>query len=192
MKALDPPVIAVAYALEAELRARHPDYGAPGGFDGYGKGADRYVCTRYSIEVLSRAGYPVDAVMRDRINIEAFRAPLAEAVARGDVEISGVVYALTAVGLGDAVAPDRIAPGDFMQYWYTTAAGGLAGHVGLVVARAQGPEGAPGVRLHGAHRTTRGVAVHPEVIRLDNKRALFAVRPRPLPAVRSLEQRPQR
>lgn len=180
MKTTDPPVLHIARALEAELRARHADYGLPGGFDGYGKGVDRFVCTTYTIEVLTRAGYPVDAVMRDRINIEAFRAPLADAVARGDAEISGVVHALVVAGLGDPIASEGIAAGDFMQYWYTTASGGLAGHVGLVVARATSPEGAPGVRLHGAHRSTRGVAVHPEVIRLDNKRALFAVRPRPI------------
>lgn len=180
MKTADPPVLHIARALEAELRARHADYGLPGGFDGYGKGVDRFVCTTYTIEVLTRAGYPVDAVMRDRINIEAFRAPLADAVARGDVEISGVVHALVAAGCGDPIASECIAAGHFMQYWYTTASGALAGHVGLVVARATSPEGAPGVRLHGAHRSTGGVAVHPEVIRLDNKRALFAVRPRPI------------
>lgn len=180
MKSPAPPIVRIARALEAELRARHADYGVPGGFDGYGEGVDRFVCTTYTIEVLTRAGYPVDAVMRDRINIEAFRAPLAAAVARGDVEISGVVHALLAAGLGDPIAPASIAAGDFMQYWYTTATGGLAGHVGLVVARATSPEGAPGVRLHGAHRSTGGVAVYPEVIRLDNKRAVFAVRPRPI------------
>lgn len=168
------PVLAAAFALEAALRARHPDYGAPDGFDGYGSGPDRYVCTRYCMAVLAAAGYRLDAVTRARIDIAEFRPPLADAVARGDDEITGVVWALVSAGLGAPVAVEAIAAGDFVQYWYLTGDGRLAGHVGLVAERV-----ADGVRLHGAHKSTRGVAIHPEVIRLDNKLAVFAVRPGP-------------
>lgn len=172
-KSADHAVVAAGLALERELRARHRDYGLVDGFDGYGSGPDRYVCTTYCIAVLERVGVVVDRVLADRINIERFSAPLEAAVARGDREISGIVFGLVAAGLGQAVAPGEVAAGDFMQYWYRTAEGRLAGHVGLVAERV-----AEGVRLHGAHKSTRGVAVHPEVIRLDNKVALFVVRPR--------------
>lgn len=173
--AMPSPFITAAAALEAEVRGRHPDYGMPDGFDGYGTGPDRYVCTTYCVEVLRRAGVPVDQTLDDRINIEAFDPPLAEAVARGDDAIAGIAWALAEAGHGARLADiEAIAPGDFVQYWYTTASGGLAGHVGLVWART--PDG---IRLHGSHKSTRGIAVHPEVIRLDNKRAIFAVRPHP-------------
>ncbi len=165
------PILAAAAALEAEVRARHPDYGD--GFDGYGKGADRYVCTSYCIEVLRRAGIPVDRTLSDGINIEAFTAPLDAAVKRGDDEIAGIAWALAEAGYGTRLDDiEDIAAGDFVQYWYTTQAGALAGHVGLVVERV--PDG---IRLHGSHKSTRGMAVHPEVIRLDNKHAIFGVRP---------------
>lgn len=166
------PVLAAAAALERAVRARHPDYGMPDGFDGYGKGPDRYVCTTYCVEVLRRAGFPVDPTLDDRINIEAFRPPLEAAVARGDDEIAGIAWGLAAAGFGERIDVAAVGAGDFVQYWYTTADGRLAGHVGLVVERV-----ADGIRLHGSHRSTRGIAVHPEVIRLDNKRAIFAVRP---------------
>ncbi len=173
MKAPANPFLAAAAALEAEVRRRHPDYAAPDGFDGYGEGPDRYVCTTYCVEILRRAGVPVDQALDDRINIEDFDPPLAAAVERGDDAIAGIAWALAEAGYGERLADiEAIAPGDFVQYWYTTAAGGLAGHVGLVVERT--PDG---IRLHGSHKSTRGIAVHPEVIRLDNKRAIFAVRP---------------
>lgn len=166
------PVIAAAFALEAALRARHSDYGAPGGFDGYGSGPDRFVCTRYCMAVLAAAGFALDEVTRARIDIACFDPPLADAVARGDDAITGIVWALVSAGIGARVAVEAVAAGDFVQYWYLTGEGRLAGHVGLVVERV-----GDGVRLHGAHKSTRGVAVHPEVIRLDNKVAIFAVRP---------------
>lgn len=166
------PILAAAAALEREVRGRHPGYGDD--FDGYGKGADRYVCTTYCIELLRRVGVPVDQTLVDGINIEAFDPPLDDAVARGDDAIAGIAWALAEAGYGQRLGDiEAIAPGDFVQYWYTTAAGALAGHVGLVVERV-----ADGIRLHGSHKSTRGIAVHPEVIRLDNKRAIFAVRPR--------------
>lgn len=168
-----PPTLAAAYALEAELRARHPNYGRPDGFDGYGHGPDQFVCTTYCIAVLRRAGYPVDRTLSDRINIEDFESPLAEAVARGDDAISGIAWGLEMAGLGERVAdPMTLRAGDFMQYWYRTADGRLLGHVAQIAERVEG-----GVRIHGAHRSTRGMAIHPEVIRLDNKVALFGVRP---------------
>lgn len=173
MRADLPPTLAAAYALEAEIRARHPDYGQPDGFDGYGHGPDQFVCTTYCVEVLRRAGYPVDQALSDRINIEAFDPPLAEAVARGDDAIAGIAWGLAAAGLGQRLDdPQRLRAGDFMQYWYRTADGRLLGHVAQIAERVEG-----GVRIHGAHKSTRGLAIHPEVIRLDNKVALFGVRP---------------
>lgn len=167
------PILAAAAALEREVRGRHPDYGMPDGFDGYGKGADRYVCTTYCIELLRRVGITVDQTLSDGINIEAFTPPLDDAVARGDDEIAGIAWALAQAGYGRRLHDiEDIAAGDFVQYWYTTASGALAGHVGLVVERV-----VDGIRLHGSHKSTRGIAVHREVIRLDNKRAIFAVRP---------------
>jgi len=167
------PILAAAAAFEREVRARHPDYGLVDGFDGYGSGPDRFVCTTYCIELLRRLGVPVDRALADGINIEAFTPPLADAVQRGDDQIAGIAWALAEAGHGERLAAiGTIAAGDFVQYWYTTARGALAGHVGLVVERV-----ADGVRLHGAHKSTRGLAVHPEVIRLHNKRAIFAVRP---------------
>lgn len=171
-----PSLLAAARALEASLRARHPDYGLADGFDGYGSGPDRYVCTSFCMAVLAAAGYPLDETTRARIDIRDFRPPLEDAVTRGDDEISGVAWALESAGLGVRIAPPAIAAGDLMQYWYRSADGRLLGHAGLVAERI-----GDGVRLYGAHKSTRGVAIHPEVIRLDNKVALFAVRPVPPP-----------
>ncbi|MCB9552487.1 MAG: hypothetical protein H6705_11495 [Myxococcales bacterium] len=170
------PLLDAARSLEATLRARHPAYGRLDGFDGYGSGPDRYVCTTFCMAVLEAAGYPLDEATRARIDIRDFRPPLEDAVARGDDEITGVAWALESAGLGARIAPAAIAAGDFMQYWYRSADGRLLGHVGLVAERL--PDG---VRLYGAHKSTRGVAIHPDVIRLDNKVALYAVRPHPPP-----------
>ncbi|MCA9538293.1 MAG: hypothetical protein KC620_05365 [Myxococcales bacterium] len=162
-----PPTLRAALALGAEVRARHPE----ADFDGYGKGEDRYVCTSYAIEALRRAGVEITPTLSDGIHIERFSAPLTEAVARGDAEIQGIAWALPQAGAGRAIAVADLRPGDFAQYWYGLG-DGIAGHVAQVAAVVPG-----GVRMHGAHRSTRGLAVHPEVIRTDNKLAFFSVRP---------------
>jgi hypothetical protein len=61
-------------ALEKELREAKEDYGKNPGFNGYGGHGDsgdklyKYVCTEYTYETLTRAGYS-DPKLKERVNI---------------------------------------------------------------------------------------------------------------------------
>lgn len=61
-------------ALEKELREAKEDYGKNPGFNGYGGHGDdgdavyKYVCTEYTYETLTRAGYS-DSKLKERVNI---------------------------------------------------------------------------------------------------------------------------
>ena len=120
----DIATLKAAFAIERQLRAKHPDYGKEDGFDGYKfdppKGKDLWDCTTFAREVLDQAGYDVSGSIGRKILIAEFdwkketgkpdpsqdeiTATLAELVEREDPRTKGVVHALVESGQGTEIA----------------------------------------------------------------------------------------
>jgi hypothetical protein len=181
--------LAAATAVEKTLRSKYPDkYGVKDGFDGYGSGKDRYVCTTFASKVLKTAGYDISPKVNRQINIsgidwkketgkpkpssEDTLAALAQLVSKGDPRTKGVVLALVESGQGVEIDTKALLPGDFVQYWYRSGKH-LLGHVVQVVEVV-----APGEKFkaHGSHKSTHGVGII--TVKVKSKKRVYAVRPK--------------
>lgn len=92
-----------------------------------------------------------------------------------DPRMKGVVYALTELSKhGKEVPRGEVQPGDFVQYWmYSAGQRNFFGHAGVVEKVQNGR-----IWLYGAHKSTNGIGVAPDVgLRLTAPlRAIYAVR----------------
>lgn len=182
--------LAVATAMEKELRSKYPDtYGKKEGFEGYGYGKDQYVCTTFACKVLAEAGYDVSRGIDKQVNIvidwkkETGKAKptakdtqqaLAALVSKNDPRTKGIVQALVESGQGAEVDSAALQPGDFVQYWYLSGTH-IAGHVVQVVEVV-----APGEKFkgHGSHGSKHGVGVITVKLKSKKLKRVYAVRPK--------------
>lgn len=74
-----------------------------------------------------------------------------------DKRMTGVQNALVGAGIGKAVSPSDVQPGDLIQYWIYLKNGNVMGHAAIVEHVREGKNGKE-IQMYGSHLRTKGIA----------------------------------
>lgn len=162
------PAIASGLFGEPESLAIAKRYeGAPYG-EAAGKG--EFVCSTFIVQVL-REMTPIGDNTAGRINIvlaDSKPEAVDKLVDADDENIRGIQFALEHAKIGQAVKPEEVRPGDFVQYWYREGAH-WAGHSAIVV-ELLGDK----LKIYGAHKSAGKVTEIEVPFDPKSRRAYFA------------------